>query len=193
MLSIILILIGIVLITISVKSLAKWLVEKHTIETIGYLAVILGIGLLMTLKWIIYQNHNKVYLTYLLIGMILGVIIGMVPKSTSVLIYKKEHWFMHAVFMYFALIIYAFASLFYCIEIITPGSFTGYTPWNNFFEGIIEFVYFSTVTFSTVGFGDIHPTSSVAKLAVCAEIMITFRTITLGASFATKNDSIKEK
>lgn len=180
-------LLGAILLTISVKCFAKWIIEKHTIEKLGYIAVVVVIAVLTTLKWIIYQNHDEIYLSFLLIGIILGVILGMVPKSNKILKNKNEHWFMHAIVMYFLLVIYAFASLFYCIEIVFPGSFTGYTEWTNFFSGMVEFLYFSVVTFATVGFGDIQPVSTMAKMAVCAEILVMFRTITLGALFISKD------
>lgn len=185
---ILLILAGAVLVTISVKYIAMWMIRGRTVRKIGYPIAVAVIVILMIAKWLIYQNHDRVYLTYVLIGAIVGIIFGMLPKTKRVLISKKECWFMDAVAIYFLLIIYAFASLYFCIEIVAEGSFAGYTPWNSFWAGIGEFLYFSISTFSTVGFGDIHPVSTIAKFASCAEILVMFRTVTLGALFISRED-----
>ncbi len=45
----------------------------------------------------------------------------------------------------------------------------------NHFKGIIDgmsAIYFSLVTFATVGFGDVHPVSGAAKFIVMSEIMV---------------------
>ncbi len=186
MLVIMIILAGMVLITIAVKKSAKWLIEKREVEKNGYIAVVGIGGLLLFLKWILYHNPENTYLAYLVIGIILGLIAGMVPKSNKMVTRKTEKWLPHAIIMYFFVVIYAFASLYFCIEILLPNSFFGISQWDKFFVDVFEFIYFSVVTFATVGFGDIYPVSLLAKFAVCLEILVTFRTITLGAFFITK-------
>ncbi len=189
-----LLLIGGISITILTKFTAKWIYVHHFLERFGYFAVALVSALviifLMLLQWIIYQNPDKFNLAYLFIGIIIGIIFGMLPKSNSVILHKNEEWFMKAVALEFLLIIYAFASLYFFIELISGGSFIGFAPWNNFLSGIFEFLYLSISIFSTVGFGDIQPVTTIAKFAVCVELLIMFRTITLAALVVTKDRNI---
>lgn len=185
MLPILVLLLGATLITLAIKGAIGWLLQRHTLAQVGYFAVTGIILLLMLLQWFLYKNAERTYFNYLVIGGILGIICGMVPKSNQFLQYKKERWFMHVVTMYFLVVIYAFSALYFCIEHITPGSFSGYAPWGNFFQALVEFAYLSIAAFSTVGFGDICPLSTMAKLAVCAEMLVMFRTLTIGALFLT--------
>jgi hypothetical protein len=56
----------------------------------------------------------------------------------------------------------------------------GYYDWFNkilvvpSIETIVDCLYFSTVTMATVGYGDIHPATMVAKIATMAEIFFSF-------------------
>jgi hypothetical protein len=37
-----------------------------------------------------------------------------------------------------------------------------------------DYFYFSTITFSTLGYGDIHPTSTVGQIMCCSEVACGF-------------------
>ncbi len=90
----------------------------------------------------------------------------------------------------------------------SPGSLLGTLAWN-YFSAVLTFaqlyrvlsrydpeafsaafhpldgLYFSIVTISSTGFGDILPKSAVAKMAVCTEIVFGyFLTVILFSSFA---------
>jgi hypothetical protein len=67
-------------------------------------------------------------------------------------------------------LIAGFALLFVHIARAEPGAFNA--PLS-VFDGL----YFSTVTFATVGFGDIVPTANLSRLAVMSEIGISFLTV----------------
>jgi hypothetical protein len=41
-------------------------------------------------------------------------------------------------------------------------------------ETVVDCLYFSTVTMATLGYGDIHPATIVAKIATMAEIFFSF-------------------
>jgi voltage-gated potassium channel Kch len=53
-------------------------------------------------------------------------------------------------------------------------------------SGFIDFVYFSMVTLATVGYGEIRPASSVAKVVVIVEIIcgVAWVTLILAAAIA---------
>ena len=59
--------------------------------------------------------------------------------------------------------------------------------FNPAFRSIIDAVYFSAITITTVGYGDIHPQSSVAQVACIYELAVGFTVITfaLGSYLAT--------
>lgn len=55
----------------------------------------------------------------------------------------------------------------------------------------VDFLYFSVVTFSTVGFGDMHPSGTVAKLLTVTQIIFGFSVVivALGRAFGEKSSS----
>ncbi|MBP0020142.1 MAG: two pore domain potassium channel family protein [Cyanobacteria bacterium SBLK] len=65
----------------------------------------------------------------------------------------------------FLTIIFGFASLYTDLLRQNPDNFVGLQ------DGFLS-IYFSIVTFSTVGYGDIHPTSMISRSAVICEIFI---------------------
>jgi hypothetical protein len=65
----------------------------------------------------------------------------------------------------------AFAFLYGLIEHLQPGSFTGLAAFSGAPERVIEFVYFSFVTMTTLGYGDVSPLTSYAMTASYAEAM----------------------
>ncbi|MEM9542906.1 MAG: potassium channel family protein, partial [Cyanobacteria bacterium P01_E01_bin.42] len=65
----------------------------------------------------------------------------------------------------FLTIIFGFASFYTDLLRQNPDNFSGLQ------DGFLS-IYFSIVTFSTVGYGDIHPTSMLSRTAVICEIFI---------------------
>jgi hypothetical protein len=61
-------------------------------------------------------------------------------------------------------------------------------------EMIVDCLYFSLVTMATIGYGDIHPGTMIAKIATMAEILTSFGLIVvvlarvLGRSHGRPND-----
>ena len=70
-------------------------------------------------------------------------------------------------------IIFSFALDFYCINHVLPGSLKGLLSESRM-EQFLECVYFSVVTFSTTGFGDITPNNLYTRGLVATEIMVAF-------------------
>ena len=89
----------------------------------------------------------------------------------------------------------AFASLYLCINTLTPGSFLlepGGIPLINGPEAVSDYVYYSFVTLTTVGFGDALPISAAAKSltiieAVCGQMYLAILiAILVGKHFIAK-------
>ena len=63
----------------------------------------------------------------------------------------------------------AFAFMFGLIEHLQPGSFTGLAEQMNAPDSILNFIYFSFITLTTLGYGDITPLSPYATTASYSE------------------------
>jgi hypothetical protein len=64
-------------------------------------------------------------------------------------------------------LIVAFGALYFVMAVVSPGAFSSRTTLN---AG--DSLYFSVVTAATVGYGEIHPATSYAQLAVASQILI---------------------
>lgn len=82
------------------------------------------------------------------------------------------------------LIIFSFAADYACLSFANAGSFKEYSLTNNTgqFEKLFEYFYFSVVTFASVGYGDIVPTTVFSKVLVIIEIGQSFVLIVFGLS-----------
>jgi hypothetical protein len=82
------------------------------------------------------------------------------------------------------LIIFSYAADFTCLIAATPSSFLGFESNDSFshFEYLFEMFYFSVVTFATIGYGDIVPVTSPAKILVLMEIGQSFVVVVFGFS-----------
>lgn len=66
-----------------------------------------------------------------------------------------------------------FAFIYTVLHTFIPGSFAnfaGATPWDT----LVNSLYFSIITFTTVGYGDIHPVASIAKIFTSVETLSFF-------------------
>lgn len=71
--------------------------------------------------------------------------------------------------------IFSFATDFTCLFLFSEAAFEGVLSHSNsYIYSFYQFFYFSVVTFSNVGFGDIVPVSEVAKFVVMLEIFLSF-------------------
>jgi len=64
-----------------------------------------------------------------------------------------------------------FAGIFTQVELLSPGSFTGidcreYTGYFQAFKLYYDFLYFSNIVITSVGFGDVHPTRTSSRYAL---------------------------
>lgn len=71
----------------------------------------------------------------------------------------------------FLQIIILFADIYIILFCINKHAFTGVAVTNQF-DLCVDFLYFSTVTFTSLGFGDIHACTSIAKIFVMAETLL---------------------
>ena len=90
------------------------------------------------------------------------------------------------------LIVFSFAADYYCLQNCLPGAFSGLESANGKPGQAFDFIYFSVVTFATIGFGDITPVLMKAKLLVILEIITSFTMIVFVISNFDKIHQPKE-
>ena len=76
------------------------------------------------------------------------------------------------------IMVISFAVDYYCLMSCIPNSFLLPHEVSSPFIRVFDFLYFSTVTFATIGYGDIVPMITEAKLIVLFEILSSFIMIT---------------
>ncbi len=72
------------------------------------------------------------------------------------------------------LTVFSFATDYACVVHNNEEAFIGFTKSPSYIQSISDGLYFSVVTFSTVGYGDMAPISSPAKTIVVFEIGMSF-------------------
>jgi len=72
------------------------------------------------------------------------------------------------------LTIISFATDYTCIYHADEESFIGFQSSSSYLESLGDFIYFSVITFSTVGYGEMIPATGLAKTIVLQEIMLSF-------------------
>ena len=82
------------------------------------------------------------------------------------------------------LIIFSYAADFSCIAAANAASFQGLKTSGSlgYLSVLFEFFYFSVVTFASIGYGDIVPLTTPAKLLVIMEIGQSFVLVVFGLS-----------
>jgi len=111
-------------------------------------------------------------------------------KKLDVLI-ENNHSFNHMLLLLGAIItiiIISFAIDYLCVSEIYPQAFSGIQYGQPLVYRFTNLLYFSIVTFTTVGYGDITPVILVAKLITVFEMMSAFVVIVFIISKYFKNN-----
>nr|WP_262910163.1 potassium channel family protein [Zunongwangia profunda] len=79
------------------------------------------------------------------------------------------------------MIVFSFTTDYHALYILNSENFKESTSLNgSFFLQFFEFIYFSLITFSSVGYGDIVPISIAGKTLVMMEIFLSFLVLVFG-------------
>lgn len=84
------------------------------------------------------------------------------------------HEFLSFIIYNVLLIILSYAIDYYCLYRIDETAFRGTANAGTIVSQFITFSYFSIATFTTVGFGDIFPVSTSARIFVSTEVLLAF-------------------
>lgn len=100
----------------------------------------------------------------------------------------------HFCFFLLLIIIIIFAVIYSVLESFYPDSFSGLIKDNEWTKAV-DFLYFSLMIFTTVGFGDITPQTMLARVMVSSEILVSFGMLVIAVNFfrGGKEEAKKEE
>lgn len=168
-------------------NIRKYYNKEFTSLLLQHVAVlILGFGVFLLEEY--EQLPNKVNLILLLIVAIMKAIYFTVANFKNIyevrIRDKSFNHFLILTGMNIFLIVISFGLDYYCINKVLPGSIHGLLSETKL-EQFFECLYFSIVTFSTTGFGDVTPTNLYTRGLVAVEIVVAFTaTIFVIANYA---------
>ncbi len=105
---------------------------------------------------------------------------------------EDNHSFNHMLFLLSAIItiiVISFAIDYLCVTEIYPNAFSGIKNSQPLLSRFLNLLYFSIVTFTTVGYGDIIPLAPVSKFITVIEMMSAFIVIVFIISKYFKNNN----
>lgn len=141
--------------------------------------IILGIGILYVVLMSII-DHKAFPFPFIILALALFksiMLASMTLKQLSKMI-KICHSLERLLWVFGLLIgisIFSFATDYTCLYQFEHSTFEGVSTYaDSYIYNLYQFFYFSVITFSTVGYGDIAPVSEIAKFVVMLEIFLSF-------------------
>ncbi|GMN11113.1 hypothetical protein MTsPCn9_21820 [Croceitalea sp. MTPC9] len=137
------------------------------------------------LFWI-YENSDSSFLPFLIVGLALIKTVFIVRLTFIQLskIIGESHQLTHVLTLFgvlIVLIVLSFSADYLALYVLNSESFKIATVLNgSSFLQFFEFTYFSLITFSSVGFGDIVPLTISGKLLVMMEVFLSFLVLVFG-------------
>jgi hypothetical protein len=137
------------------------------------------------LFWI-YENSDSSFLPFLIVALALIKTVFIVRLTFIQLskIIGESHQLTHVLTLFgvlIVLIVLSFSADYLALYVLSSESFKIATVLNgSSFLQFFEFTYFSLITFSSVGFGDIVPLTISGKLLVMMEVFLSFLVLIFG-------------
>ena len=131
---------------------------------------------------------NDTYIKCILcLFVLISIIISIGYICIFVKVYKSNGPFrIHYCISTIMIIVGIYAVIYGICAYMIEQSFAGLI-FTNPFAYLVDCLYFSVVTFTTVGYGEILPITSLAKIIVMSEILLAFITLTLIVNLIVKN------
>ena len=158
----------------------KQLFKKVVLTT----SIVIVLSLSYTL-WIVVDSES-IFLPFLIVSLAFFKTVFIVKLTFTQLskIIGESHQLTHVLTLFGILIILimlSFSADYQALYILNSENFKfEKIPNNSFFLQFFEFLYFSFITFSSVGYGDIVPISISGKLIVILEVVLSFFVLVFG-------------
>ncbi len=140
---------------------------------------IVGVSLLY-IAWMSFVNHQAYAFPYLVLvlALIKTLIISKTTLNQLTIVLQKCHS-VERLLGIFGLIIFmsilSFATDYTCLFQMEQAAFHGVPEHvHTYLYNLYHFFYFSFISFSTVGFGDIAPVSGIARFIVMLEVSLSY-------------------
>ena len=142
----------------------------------------------LSLSYVLWVNENpdSLFLPILVVGLAFVKTIFIVRLTFLQLskIIGESHQLTHVLTLFAVLIILitlSFSADYLALYVLNSENFKSATSINgSFLLEFFEFTYFSLITFSSVGFGDIVPLTISGKLLVIMEVFLSFLVLVFG-------------
>lgn len=147
-----------------------------------------SIVIALSLSYILWAgvDSNSLFLPFLIVGLALVKTVFIVRLTFIQLskIIGESHQLTHVLTLFavlIVLIIVSFSADYLALYVLNSENFKSATSLEgSFFKEFFEFTYFSLITFSSVGFGDIVPLTIPGKLLVIMEVFLSFLVLVFG-------------
>ncbi|MFD0863962.1 potassium channel family protein [Sungkyunkwania multivorans] len=142
----------------------------------------------LSLSYVFWANENpdSTFLPLLIVVLALVKTVFIVRLTFIQLskIIGESHQLTHVLTLFAVLIVLitlSFSADYQALYVLNSENFKSATSLNDsFFMQFFEFMYFSLITFSSVGFGDIVPLTISGKLLVMMEVFLSFFVLVFG-------------
>ncbi|MDH7911947.1 MULTISPECIES: potassium channel family protein [Flavobacteriaceae] len=147
-----------------------------------------SVVVVLSLSYVLWVNENpdSLFLPVLVVGLAFVKTIFIVRLTFLQLskIIGESHQLTHVLTLFavlIVLIILSFSADYLALYVLNSENFKSATSINgSFLLEFFEFTYFSLITFSSVGFGDIVPLTISGKLLVIMEVFLSFFVLVFG-------------
>ncbi len=156
-----------------------------------FLLIFFSVMVFVGMSYIDHKENQSILVTFLISFSILKVyiLISKTLKKMEKLTmnnHKMNHVLLFSIIIIFFINI-SFTLDYLCVSEIYADSFTGLNHDQSLFLRFFDLLYFSIVTFTTVGYGDIIPFGKTVKLLTILEMTTAFITIVFIISRYTRN------
>lgn len=151
--------------------LAAVFIVSRSALAVGAIIVSIGLVVATTVMRLRHPSVVDIYLdagAWLLTSITLAVVVGRAVFASGPINY---HRVIGAVLLYLNIGLF-FVALFCFVALLVPNAFNGFGPLQDNLSIAGNFIYFSFVTLTTVGYGDIVPVNPIARALCNVEAII---------------------
>jgi len=168
------------------------LLALYTLMKEFLLLIALSVLIFISMGYIDHKENQNILVTFLVVFSVVKVyiLISKTLKKMEILT-SNNHQMNHILLFSMTIIFFiniSFTLDYLCISEIYTDSFFGLNLSQPFISQFFDLLYFSIVTFTTVGYGDIVPFGKAVKLLTILEMTTAFITIVFIISRYIKNN-----